>query len=169
MKNKTKRVALAGVLSAAAVVLMSLGSVITALDMTAAFAAGFAVIIARIECDRVTAWSVYAAAGLLSFLLLPNKNTAIVFLCYGGIYPIIKEFCELIKIKPVMWAVKIIASNILLTAVVWLGMYFTVETDEPLGFVWWVYVLGNFIFLAYDIALTLIISKYYVLFKHRRS
>lgn len=169
MKKKTKRVALAGVLSASAVLIMSLGSVITSLDMTAAFAAGILVIIARIECDRVTALGVYAASGLLAFVLLPNKNTAIVFVFYGGLYSIIKEFCELIKNKPLMWVVKIVVSNVVLTLIIWLGMYFTVASDEPLGFVWWVYLLGNFIFIVYDIALTLMISRYYALFKRGRS
>ena len=168
-KKKTKRIALAGVLSAAAVIIMSLGSVITSLDMTAAFAAGILVIIARIECDRITAVGVYAVSGILAFVLLPNKNVAIVFLFYGGLYSILKEFCELIKVKPLMWLVKLIISNVMLTLIVWLGMYFTVASDEPLGFVWWVYLLGNFIFVAYVIALTLMISRYYVLFRHRRN
>ncbi|MBO7549130.1 MAG: hypothetical protein J6T77_04095, partial [Clostridia bacterium] len=60
-------------------------------------------------------------------------------------------------------------SNVMLTLIIWLGMYFTVASDEPLGFVWWVYLLGNFIFIVYDIALTLMISRYYALFKRGRS
>lgn len=169
MKTRTKRIALAGVLSATGVLIMSLGSIVNALDMSSAFVAGFLVVIARIEGDRLTAWSVYAAAGLLSFLLLPNKYAAITFICYGGLYPIVKEFCEKIKLKPLMWLAKIISTNIMLTLVIWLGLYFTVASDEPLGFVWWVYVLGNFIFVAYDIGLTLMISKYYALFKRGRK
>ena len=68
-----------------------------------------------------------------------------------------------------MWTAKIIASNILLTLMIWLGKYFTVATDDALGFEVWIYVLGNFIFIVYDMALTLVITKYYQLFKRRRS
>ena len=169
MKIKTKRVALSGVLSAVALLLMSVGSVITVLDMSAAYMAGFCVIIARIELDRPSAWGVYLVSGVLAFVLLPDKFVAVAFLCYGGIYPIIKELCETIKAKWLMWTAKIIASNILLTLMIWLGKYFTVATDDALGFEVWIYVLGNFIFIVYDMALTLVITKYYQLFKRRRS
>ena len=134
MKNKTKRVALSGVLSAVAILLMSVGSVINVLDMSAAYMAGFCVIIARIELDRPSAWGVYLVSGVLAFALLPDKFVAVAFLCYGGIYPIIKELCETIKLKWLMWIAKIVSSNILLTLMIWLGKYFTVATDDALGF-----------------------------------
>lgn len=169
MKTKTKRVALSGVLSAVAILLMSIGSIITVLDMSVAFLAGFCVIIARIELDRASAWGVYLVSGVLAFVLLPNKFVGVAFLCYGGIYPIIKELCEKIKIKWLMWAAKLVSSNVLLTLIIWLGKYFTVATDDALGFEIWIYLLGIVIFIAYDIALTLVITRYYQLFRRRRS
>ena len=169
MKTKTKRVALSGVLSAVAILLMSVGSVVTVLDMSAAYMAGFCVIISRIELDRASAWGVYLVSGVLAFVLLPDKFVAVAFLCYGGIYPIIKELCETVKSKWLMWGTKIIASNILLTLMIWLGKYFTVATDDALGFEIWIYVLGNFIFIVYDMALTLVIARYYQIFRRRRS
>ncbi|MDD4124263.1 MAG: hypothetical protein PHW77_00845 [Eubacteriales bacterium] len=169
MSRKTKTIALSGVLSAVAVILMSLGSLITVLDMSAAFAAGFTVVIAMIELDKTTAAGVYAVSGLLAFVLLPDKYTAVTFLCYGGLYPILKSFCEMIKNKPAAWVLKCALSNVLLTGIIWLGRYFIVAGDDPLGFEIWIYILGNFIFLAYDLALTMIITKYYVMFKHKRN
>ncbi len=169
MKTKTRRVALSGVLSAVAILLMSIGSVITVLDMSAAYLAGFCVIIARIELDRPSAWGVYLVSGALAFALLPDKFVAVAFLCYGGLYPIIKELCETVKTKWLMWLLKIISSNVLLTLMIWLGKYFTVATDDALGFEIWIYILGNFIFVVYDIALTLVIGKYYQMFRRRRS
>ncbi len=169
MNKKTKTVAMSGVLSAVAIVLMTIGSLITVLDMSAAFAAGFAVVVAMIELDVAAAAGVYAVSGVLAFALLPDKFTAATFLCGGGLYPILKSFCEKIKNKPLSWAFKLVLSNVLLTAIVWLGEYFVVPGDDPLGFRAWVYVLGNFIFIAYDLALTMIITKYYAIFKNKRN
>lgn len=168
MNKNTKRVALSGVFSAAAVLLMAVGSVINILNMTCAFAAGFAVIITRIELDRTSALGVFAASGLLAFVLLPDKSVAMMFLCYGGLYPILKEFCEKIPNRIAQYTVKLIVSNALLTLMIWICRYFVTAGDEALGFEILVYIAGNFVFAVYDMALTLIISRYYKIFKHRQ-
>lgn len=169
MGKNVKIVALSGVLSAVAIILMAFGNLIVVLDMSAAFAAGFAVAVAMIELDVVAAAGVYAVSGLLAFALLPDKFIAVTFLCYGGLYPILKSFCEKIKSKPLSWILKCAVSNMLLTGVIWLGKYFVMAGDDPLGFEVWIYILGNLIFVAYDMALTVLISKYYVMFRHKRG
>jgi hypothetical protein len=57
----------------------------------------------------------------------------------------------------------------MLSIIIWLGRYFVVAGDDPLGFELWIYLLGNFIFVAFDLALTMIISKYFILLKRRRK
>lgn len=169
MREKSRKVALAGVLTAVAVTLMAIGSIVTVLDMSSAYAAGFAVIIAMIEHGVAASFGVYAASGFLALVLLPDKFAAVAFLSYGGIYPIVKSFCEKIKSKLLSYALKLLASNILLSAMIWLGRYFITSGDDQLGFEVWVYLLGNFVFVVYDMALTLIISKYYTIFRHKGS
>ena len=169
MNRRSKTIALSGVLSAAAVIIMSFGNIISALSMSAAFAAGFAAVVATIELDLSAALGVYAVSGVLAFTLLPDKNIAITFIFYGGIYPILKSFCERIKNKILSWVMKWIVSNILLTVIIWLGRYFVVAGDDPLGFEIWIYLLGNFIFFAFDLAITMIITKYYILFRNRKK
>ncbi|MGI6715650.1 MAG: hypothetical protein ACOX3X_00425 [Eubacteriales bacterium] len=169
MKKSSKTVALSGVLSATALIIMSFGNLITALSMSAAFAAGFAVVVAMIELDLAAAFGVYTVSGVLAFVLLPDKNIAITFIFYGGLYPILKHFCEKIKSKPLSWFFKWVSANIMLSIIIWLGRYFVVAGDDPLGFELWIYLLGNFIFVAFDLALTMIISKYFILLKRRRK
>lgn len=169
MKKRVKTVALSGVLSAVAVILMSIGSVVPVLDMSAAFAAGFAVLYAAIELDLAAAFGVYAVSGVLAFALLPEKFTVATFLCGGGLYPILKSFCEKARPKLLSWLCKGAVFNVLLTAIIWLGKYFVVPGDEPLGFEIWIYLLGNFVFFVYDFALSMIIGRYYIIFKNKKE
>ena len=64
-------VALCGILCAAAMVIMLLGSLISALDLSAAVAAGLTVAVAVIECGMGWAAGLYTATSVLSLVLLP--------------------------------------------------------------------------------------------------
>ncbi|MEG1743208.1 MAG: hypothetical protein RR246_03480 [Clostridia bacterium] len=169
MNNKSKSVALGGVLAALAVALMSIGSLIPSLDMSAAFISGFVIIIARIEINRKTTIGVYAVSGLLSALLLPNRFTAICFICLGGLYPILKEYIEVVKSRVLQIIIKIAAFNVLYTAIILLANFLGIPLDDIVGLKWLIYVVGNITFLLYDFTLTLLISKYYIIFKKGRK
>lgn len=168
MRSKSRAVALGGILSALAVAIMSIGSIIPSLDMSAAFISGFIIIIARIEINRTAPIGVYVVSAVLSAVLLPNRFTAICFICMGGIYPIFKEYLEKIKFKLLSLLCKLAVFNVLYTAIILLAKFFTIEIDDIFGFEWLIYAVGNVTFLLYDFTLTMLITQYYRIFKKRK-
>ena len=66
MGKKSKEVALAGMLTALAVVILFLGSLVELLDLSAAALAALVVMVAVIELGNGKAFAVYLAAAVLS-------------------------------------------------------------------------------------------------------
>jgi len=90
IKKSTKRLTLCAVLTALGVVVLSLGSLLEVLDLSAAALAGMLVVIVVIEVGGPWPWLVWAATGFIS-LLLPLKTAAVFYLIFAGYYPILKE------------------------------------------------------------------------------
>ena len=97
MGKKSKQVALAGMLSALAVVILFLGSMVELLDLSAAALAALAVMVAVIELGNGKAFGVYLVSSLLSVLLFP-KTASVVFAAFVGYYPVLKVYLD--KIRP---------------------------------------------------------------------
>lgn len=172
-RSNARAVALGGMLSALAVAFMSIGSIVPSLDMSSAFIAGIVVIVARLEINRTAPISVYLVAGILSLVLLPNRFAGICFLCQYGLYPILKEYIERIRMKPLKWTVKIAAFMAMHFVMIKLGEYFTVATDDILEVAEPVlYAIGLVTSVIYDFFLTLIVTRYDVFvrrFKKRNT
>ena len=172
-RSNARAVALGGMLSALAVAFMSIGSIVPSLDMSSAFIAGIVVIVARLEINRTAPISVYLVAGILSLVLLPTRFAGICFLCQYGLYPILKEYIERIRMKPLKWTVKIAAFMAMYFVMIKLGEYFTVATDDILEVAEPVlYAIGLVTSVIYDFFLTLIVTRYDVFvrrFKKRNT
>lgn len=134
--------------------------------------AGMLTMFCVIELDKKWSFGVYIAVSLISVLLVPNKEAAVMYVAFFGYYPIMKAILEskLPKvteyiIKFLLFNVSVIAAYAVLIKV--LGMPF----DELMGLtendgflakyaVPVMLVLGNMVFITYDIALTRIITAY---------
>ena len=81
-------------LSALGVVLLYIGSLVEALDLSAAVLASLACIIAVIEYGKGAPWAVYGVTSVLSLILLPVKTPAAFYAIFFGFYPILKEKIE---------------------------------------------------------------------------
>ena len=167
-----KKLALSSVLSALGVVVLSLGSFIEVLDLSAAAIAGFVIVIAVIELGKYYPVLMYFVISLLSLLLLPNKYPALFFIFFGGFYPIFKAYAERFHYITA-WAVKFSMFNVFIAFLI-LIVKFLVERGflppfednnwyEFLGnFKIIVFIVANFIFLLYDIAMSRIINLYII-------
>ncbi len=163
-RQKAKAVAFGGMFSALSVAIMSLGSVIPSLDMSAAFLSGIVVIVARMEVSRTAPISVYLVSGILSAVILPNRFAGISYLCFYGLYPIVKEYIERIRLKPLKIAVKLATLLVMSVAVVKLSTFFTIPTDSIFEFgETLLYVLVVVIGIVYDFFLTVVVSRYDIL------
>jgi hypothetical protein len=102
--------------------------------------------------------SVWLVSSLLSLLLLPRKEIALLFALIFGLYPILKGLIEALRRPlPQEWTLKLLAANGQLAAgwVVLRGALLS-GVRLPLGLLW----LGaNFFFVCYDIAFTRALSS----------
>ncbi|MCL2158071.1 MAG: hypothetical protein FWH48_05135 [Oscillospiraceae bacterium] len=176
-KNKnnqttTKKIALAALLSALGIIFLVLGSLFEALDLSAAAFAGFVVAMATIELGGEYPVMIYFAISVLSVLVLPNKYPALYFMFFLGVYPIAKAYFE--RFHPVVsWIIKFSLFNTVFAFMI-LALNFLVGrgflppfeegylSEHFKGFKIIVFVVANFVFLLYDIAMTKILSIYIV-------
>ena len=87
--NSVKAIALGGVFSAIAIVIMCLGGLIPFATFICPMIATIVCYIVFRCCDKKIAWCWYVAVAILSLLLAPDKEAAALFL-FLGYYPIVK-------------------------------------------------------------------------------
>lgn len=94
MRNRpSKVVALSGILAALAIVIMCLGGLIPFATYVCPMLCALLCLTVLRFCGRRIAWTWYAAVSILSVLIGPDKEAAVVFL-FLGYYPIIKPWFD---------------------------------------------------------------------------
>lgn len=163
--GKAKRIAVCAMLASLGVVLMSLGTLIDVLDLSAAVLASFLCAIAVIEYGGASPWLVFFVTSVLA-LLLPNKLPAIEYLLFFGYYPIFKEKIERME-KWLSWLFKELVFNAALV-IVFFASKLLLYKDVEISVGWLVLgaALAEATFVLYDVALTRLIKLY--LFKLRK-
>ena len=157
MRSKAYPVALGGMLAAAAVVLMSIGTILPVATYAAPV---LCMLICRVVlklCGSRMAWAWYGTVALLSLLLAPDKEAAAVFLVLGY-YPILKPKMDSLKGK---WLWKALYFNGSILALYWvlmniIGMQQLLSDFEGMGLAMTavLLVLGNVTFFLLDNLLT---------------
>ncbi len=87
--KQTKKLALTGMLCALAAGIMMLGNLIPLATFCCPALAGLMLIPVFVECGERMSWSAYAAIALLSLILSPDKESALLFLFLGH-YPVLR-------------------------------------------------------------------------------
>ncbi|MGM9626335.1 MAG: hypothetical protein ACI3XM_11590 [Eubacteriales bacterium] len=163
--KKSKKIALCAILSAFSVLALFAGAVIDVLSMTMTAIASLFVVIVMIEVGNPYPYLVWGVTSALSMILLPNKLPAILYLLFGGIYPILKAQFE--RLHPVIsWILKLSVINTALLLIVTATKYIFYLNDSSIDFTVPFLVLGNAALVLYDIALTKIILLYIVKIRH---
>lgn len=182
VSQKTKKLTLGAVLCALGVVLLSIGSLIQTVDLSAAALASFLCIFAVIELGGAYPWAIYVITGLLAVVLTPFGMAGWFYIAFFGYYPMIKEKVERLS-RPVSWVIKMITLNVALFICVVIS-YFLLFASSGKGlldafvlmfgdgeateiFAIAMLVLVNVVFVIYDIALTSVISLYINRLRHR--
>lgn len=159
--NKTKKITLAAILSALGVIVLMLGSIFTMLDLTMVAVASLLVVMAVIELGGFYPYLIWLVTGVLACLLLPDKFSAILYVIFGGIYPILKAMFERFHFIAA-WILKLSYFNTMLTLLILLCSYIFKMPDTELSFNWIVYLLCNGVFVLYDIAASEMIILYMI-------
>ena len=107
----------------------------------------------------------WGGVSILALLLLPDKFCAVLFLVLFGLYPMVKAVAERMKQPVLQYVVKFaffdaaLSLLLLFARALVLGSLPDVITQQSL---WLLYLLGNLIFLVYEIGLTRLIRFYLI-------
>ncbi len=167
VRKQTKYLTVSAMLCALSVILLSLGSLVEVLDITAAVLASLLCVYAVIEMGGAYPWLIWLVSSFLSLLLLPQKTPALFYALLAGFYPILKEKIEKLS-RPIAWLLKLAVLHLSLGAIVLgLRIFFPSALDMS-GTKWMLialYLASVVCFVLYDIALSRVITFY--LFKLR--
>ncbi len=120
MREKTYRTALGGILSALAVTFLFLGSVFPFAEIAGPALASVCVMITALEFSSRAALLVYAAVSAVSLIIVPDKESVLLFIFFFGWFPLLKIAVDP-RLKPaVSVLVKIAAFNISIFLMYWL-------------------------------------------------
>ena len=160
--NNTKRIALSGMLAAVAVVIMSLGGLIPVATYVCPMLCCMTQFIVLCFCGKRLAWTWFVAVAILSLIMSPDKEAAVVFVAIGY-YPLIKPYLERKKIGFLFKTVYFNAA--ILTAygimIYLLGMQDVAEGNLEFGIIGLVIILflGNIAFFLLDRLLAIMARK----------
>lgn len=154
----SKRIATNAFLIALTIIILYLNiilpiSTISILTLSSAF-----IPIALIRNSIKDAFLVYISSSIISFFLLP-LNIVLLYICFFGIYGIVKYFIEKINNITFEIILKLLFFNFILI----IG-FLILKSFLPINLIkipiWLFIVLSQIIFLIFDYALTLLISFY---------
>jgi len=163
LKN-TKNIALCGIVSALATVVM-MAAYFPYLTYAIPAIAGCLLIMIVVECG--TKWAVvgYVVSGLL-IMLVAEPEAKLLYIGFFGYYPIIKEKIEKIGKRWIEYIFKILLFNVAILAVYFIVINVLGMPIEDMGgtFKYGTLILllvGNVSFLVYDVAVTRLTALYF--------
>lgn len=169
-RNKTLYVALGSIITALSVVIMLLTNIITIASMALPAVSGVLTAFLVIETNKKCAATSFAAAAILSFLFVTDKTSVLAYVLLFGYYPIVKSSIEKIKSKAVQFIIKLIIFNVCTFLLYWLSVKVLMLPEEEFMFngvslLLPLYILIIITLIAYDIAVTQLITRYIVKLK----
>lgn len=122
MKNSIKT-AMCGVITAMSVALMFLGGVMFVFVYIMPMLTSVFMIMLKKTFSTSGAVITYISTSILSLMLVPEKECALMYVLFFGYYPIIYHSLESIKSVPLKWFSKLIVFNVSLLSVQLLLIY----------------------------------------------
>ena len=180
-RHTTRRIAVCGVFSALAVVMLGLGAVIEVLDITAAAVAALILLPILLCYGSKYAGLSYAVTATLGVLLMPQSFATWMYAGLTGFYPMVKSRLDRLP-RALSWLIKLL----LLTGV--LGLYLAVffflfmggegsaadvllkgfgEEDSPAAMAYAVIGLSVLTFVLFDLLIDRLLILYYIKWQRR--
>ena len=104
---KARQMAFGGMMTAVSIVIMALGSIIPLNTYTCPVVCIFLTRPVLERCGRTVGWCYYLAVAILSLLLAPDREAALVYVCLGY-YPTIRHWFLRIRPEVLSAAVKLV-------------------------------------------------------------
>lgn len=176
-KNSAVNVAVGGLISACALVLMLFAGIFPYGTYALPLFAGVLLIPIYVEFGAYWALIVYVAVSILSLILVADKEAAVLFTLFFGYFPVLKAYIEKLKSLVLKYLIKFVIFNIAAVSSYFIMLFiFNMNSDDftvlgvniPLVLL----AVGNILFLIYDKCLTICVSIYFskyraILWKHR--
>lgn len=161
-RNEIRKIALGGLLAAAAVTIMCLGGLIPVATYVCPMLCCLTQFVVLRFCGKRIGWTWFAVVSILSLLLGPDKEAAMVFLAIGY-YPLIKPLLDKSKLRLILKLVFFNASVLAAYAVMaWLfGMWDVIAENMEFGLAGLIVILalGNLTFFLLDRLLVIMDRK----------
>ena len=166
MKRSVK-IALCGVLSALSVAVMFATGFLPTATIALPGLAGCLLIPVVAELGLKWGFGAYAVCGVLSFLLVPDREAALVYILFLGYYPVLYGVLARIQNRALRWAVKLLLLNAAAGLEV-AAAFFLLHLPAETGWLALAFWLGvNAVFLLYDIAVRRLIDLYFAKLRPR--
>ena len=162
----SKKIALTGMMCALAAVIMMMGGLVPLATFCCPLLAGLVLIPVFVECGEKLSWGAYAAISLLSLMLCPDKEAALLFV-FLGYYPILRWRLDQLRHPVMRLAAKLAVFNIAVLAMYAVSIFIFQMTallneyrEMGLALTIACLVLGNICLAAYDVLLMRITALY---------
>lgn len=153
---RARPLALCGVLTALAVTLLALGGILPGMVFCAPILAMAVLLPVLEELGPRAAGTVYAAVSILALLLVPDRETALVYLFFGW-YPILRPKIAALPFRPARVLARLAVCNAAALALYGLALRLMGLTEDLLESVWYLnaalLAAGNVVFLLTDATL----------------
>lgn len=153
---KTRTISFIAICSALSLVMLYAVSVMPTIRIALCAAVSLVTAVTVIRCGKKAGAIQFVVSAILAFLLLPEKGVAVVYALFVGHYAVCKSVIEGLNRLWLEWVLKITLFNICAAAGYFLMTWLTaVELPVALPIL---FVIGNIVFIIYDIALTVLID-----------
>ena len=163
MRSNTRKIALGGMLAAVCVVIMCLGGLIPVATYVCPMLCCMTQFIVLRFCGKRLAWTWFVVVSILSLIMSPDKEAALVFAAVGC-YPILKPFFESQRLGLVLKLVYFNAMVVLVYAIMIyvLGMQDVAAENAEFGVIGLIilFALGNTTFLLLDRVLSIMEKRF---------
>ena len=153
---RARPLALCGVLTALAVTLLALGGILPGMTFCAPILAMAVLLPVLEELGPRAAGTVYAAVSILALLLVPDRETALVYLFFGW-YPILRPKIAALPFRPARVLARLAVCNAAALALYGLALRLMGLAEDLLESVWYLnaalLAAGNVVFLLTDATL----------------
>lgn len=157
--NRTRRITLCAMLSGIALVIQLLACLTPTGWIGVTALAGLCVAVAICAAGYGGGIGCFAASGMLSLFLLPNKEVTACYCLLFGLYPIIKAKIEALHRLGLEWVLKLIVGNLLMIAFYQLMWAALSDTILRYSFgLWGLWLLANAFFVCYDVAFSRVMT-----------
>lgn len=160
MAKKSRLIAICAILTAFSVIFLYISAVVPTGQIGFVAVASLFGIAAVIETGIKGGAFVFAGSAVLSFIIVPDKLAALLYVLFFGYYPVMKSLAEKMKNRLSEWCVKLLVFNAALTVIL---LAFSEIIYSFINFnksVLTIYVLFNICFVIFDFGVSKAIGFY---------